>query len=42
MFRRNVEYLNKVKIGVLCATMDSKLEEQKSVIKFLLLQGEKP
>ena len=35
---QNFEHLNKVGVR---ATLDSKLEEQRSVIKFLLLEGEK-
>ena len=39
VYTQNFEHLNKVGIW---ATMDSKLEEQRAVIKFLLLEGERP
>ena len=39
MYIRSFEHLNKVEVR---ATTDSKLEEQRSVLRFLLLEGEKP
>ena len=39
VFIQSFEHLNKVGVR---ATMDSKIEEQRSVIKFLLLEVEKP
>ena len=38
-YTRSFEHLNKVGVG---ATMKSKLQEQRSVIQFLLLEGGKP
>ena len=42
VYTRRFENLNKVEETCVMATMDCKLEEQKSVIKFLLLEDEKP
>ena len=39
IYTQSFEFLNKVDVR---ATMDSKQQEQRSVIKFLLLDGEKP
>ena len=39
VYTQSFEHSNKVGVR---ATMDSKLEEQRCVIKFLLLEGEKP
>ena len=38
MYTRSIEHLNEAGVR---ATMDSKVEEQRSVIKFLLLEHEK-
>ena len=39
VYTQSFEHLNKVGVR---ATLDSKLQEQRSVLKFLLLESEKP